>query len=78
MFETFSFLPPLSDAEISKQVQYLLNNGWTPCIEFEDCRARLHRWPRLGEHGLLHQRRLLRQPLLGYVEAPHVRLPKPG
>ena len=36
MFETFSFLPPLSDAEISKQVQYLLNNGWTPCIEFED------------------------------------------
>jgi ribulose-bisphosphate carboxylase small chain len=36
MFETFSFLPPLSDAEISKQVQYLLNNGWTPCVEFED------------------------------------------
>ena len=36
MFETFSSLPPLSDAEISKQVQYLLNNGWTPCIEFED------------------------------------------
>merc|ERR1711966_573095 len=36
MFETFSFLPPLSDAEISKQVQYLLNNGWAPCIEFED------------------------------------------
>ena len=36
MFETFSFLPPLSPAEISKQVQYLLNNGWTPCIEFED------------------------------------------
>jgi ribulose-bisphosphate carboxylase small chain len=36
MFETFSFLPPLTDAEISKQCQYLLNNGWTPCIEFED------------------------------------------
>merc|ERR1711998_699359 len=36
MFETFSFLPPLSDQEISRQVQYLLNNGWTPCIEFED------------------------------------------
>merc|ERR1711935_90069 len=30
MFETFSFLPPLSDADLSKQVQYLLNNGWTP------------------------------------------------
>ena len=36
MFETFSFLPPLSDSEIAKQCQYLLNNGWTPCIEFED------------------------------------------
>mmetsp|Transcript_24455 Transcript_24455/g.60100 ORF Transcript_24455/g.60100 Transcript_24455/m.60100 type:complete len:169 (-) Transcript_24455:119-625(-) len=35
-FETFSFLPPLSDNEIAKQVQYMLNNGWTPCIEFED------------------------------------------
>ena len=34
-FETFSFLPPLSDQEIARQVQYLLNNGWTPCIEFE-------------------------------------------
>merc|ERR1711966_209710 len=36
MFETFSFLPPLSDADLSKQVQYLWNNGWTPCLEFED------------------------------------------
>jgi len=36
MFETFSFLPPLSDADLAKQVQYLLNNGWTPCLEFED------------------------------------------
>ena len=26
---------PLSDQEIARQVQYLLNNGWTPCIEFE-------------------------------------------
>ena len=33
MFETFSFLPPLSDADLTKQVQYLLNNGWTPCLE---------------------------------------------
>merc|ERR1712138_199362 len=32
MFETFSFLPPLSDADLTKQVQYLLNNGWTPCL----------------------------------------------
>ena len=35
-------------ADFAKQVQYLLNNGWTPCLEFEDAGARLHRWPRSG------------------------------
>jgi len=36
MFETFSYLPPLSDAEIAKQVEYITRNGWTPCLEFSD------------------------------------------
>ena len=35
-FETFSFLPPLSNDEISKQVAYIVNNGWTPCLEFAE------------------------------------------
>nr|BAD42333.1 ribulose-1,5-bisphosphate carboxyase/oxygenase small subunit [Nannochloris bacillaris] len=35
-FETFSFLPPLSDSEITKQVDYIVRNGWTPCLEFSD------------------------------------------
>jgi len=35
-FETFSYLPPLSDAELAKQVDYLIRKGYTPCIEFED------------------------------------------
>jgi len=34
-FETFSFLPPLTDAQIAKQVVYLTSNGLTPCLEFE-------------------------------------------
>jgi len=34
MFETFSFLPPLTDAEIARQVDYIVRNGWTPCLEF--------------------------------------------
>merc|ERR1712227_427907 len=25
---------PLSDDEISRQIDYLVNNGWAPCIEF--------------------------------------------
>jgi hypothetical protein len=36
MFETFSFLPPLSDGEIARQVDYVIANGWTPCLEFAD------------------------------------------
>jgi ribulose-bisphosphate carboxylase small chain len=35
-FETFSYLPPLTDSEISRQVDYLVQKGYTPCIEFED------------------------------------------
>jgi ribulose-bisphosphate carboxylase small chain len=35
-FETLSFLPPLTDAEIEKQVDYLLKNGWIPAIEFDN------------------------------------------
>lgn len=30
----FSFLPDLSDAEISKQVEYALDNGWAVAIEY--------------------------------------------
>merc|ERR1712070_7635 len=33
MYETFSFLPPLSDHEIAKQVDYIIANNWTPCLE---------------------------------------------
>ena len=35
-FETFSFLPPLKADEISKQVDYITRNGWTPCLEFAE------------------------------------------
>ena len=34
MFETFSFLPPLDDGEIARQIDYIIANGWTPCLEF--------------------------------------------
>ncbi len=33
---TFSFLPPLTDDEISKQVQYCLDNDWPINLEFTD------------------------------------------
>ena len=33
-FETFSYLPPLTDAQISKQVDMIIPKGLSPCLEF--------------------------------------------
>ena len=30
-----SYLPPLNADAIAKQVDYILRNGWIPCIEFD-------------------------------------------
>ena len=34
-FETLSYLPPLSDEALLKEINYLLRSGWIPCLEFE-------------------------------------------
>ncbi|XP_071711550.1 ribulose bisphosphate carboxylase small subunit, chloroplastic-like [Rutidosis leptorrhynchoides] len=34
-FETLSYLPPLSNEALAKEVDYLLRNKWVPCLEFE-------------------------------------------
>ncbi len=33
---TFSFLPDLTDEEITKQIEYCLKNGWAVNVEFTD------------------------------------------
>ncbi|KAI3971067.1 hypothetical protein MKX01_024714 [Papaver californicum] len=35
-FETLSYLPPLSPESLAKEVDYLLKNGWVPCLEFDN------------------------------------------
>ncbi|KAK3236583.1 hypothetical protein CYMTET_53284 [Cymbomonas tetramitiformis] len=40
-FETLSFLPPLSDAEVAKQIDYIVGRGWCPCIEFSETETAL-------------------------------------
>ncbi|CAN6444966.1 unnamed protein product [Victoria cruziana] len=35
-FETLSYLPPLSDEQLAKEVEYLLRMKWIPCLEFSD------------------------------------------
>ncbi|MBI5053296.1 MAG: ribulose bisphosphate carboxylase small subunit [Chloroflexi bacterium] len=32
--ETFSYLAPLSNEQIAQQIQYFLNQGWIPGIEY--------------------------------------------
>lgn len=35
-YETLSYLPPLSDQQIAKQIQYVLDQGYFPAIEFNE------------------------------------------
>jgi ribulose-bisphosphate carboxylase small chain len=35
-YETLSYLPPLSDQQIAKQIQYILDQGYIPAIEFNE------------------------------------------
>ncbi len=35
-FETLSYLPPLTDAQIARQVQYILDKDYIPAIEFNE------------------------------------------
>ena len=35
-YETLSYLPPLSDAQIAKQIQYIIEQGYIPAIEFNE------------------------------------------
>ena len=34
-FETLSYLPDLTEAELAKEIDYLLRSKWVPCLEFE-------------------------------------------
>ncbi|MGH8289340.1 MAG: ribulose bisphosphate carboxylase small subunit [Steroidobacteraceae bacterium] len=33
---TFSFLPDLTDAQIARQIEYCLDNGWAVSVEYTD------------------------------------------
>ncbi|XP_051151438.1 ribulose bisphosphate carboxylase small subunit, chloroplastic 3-like [Andrographis paniculata] len=35
-FETLSYLPPLSQESIAKEIDYMINQGWIPCLEFDE------------------------------------------
>merc|ERR1719262_36168 len=35
-YETLSYLPQLTNNDIKKQIDYMIRNAWTPCLEFSD------------------------------------------
>ncbi|KAJ6857125.1 ribulose bisphosphate carboxylase small chain [Populus alba x Populus x berolinensis] len=35
-FEALSYLPPLSEDSITKEIDYMMKNGWIPCLEFDE------------------------------------------
>ena len=44
-YETLSYLPPLTDQQISRQIEYMLEQGYIPGIECEkDPTPELHHW----------------------------------
>ncbi len=32
-YETLSYLPPLTDQQIAKQIQYMIDQGYIPAVE---------------------------------------------
>ncbi|XP_057951104.1 ribulose bisphosphate carboxylase small subunit, chloroplastic-like isoform X1 [Malania oleifera] len=34
-FETLSYLPPMTQEALAREIDYLLRSGWIPCLEFE-------------------------------------------
>jgi len=44
-YETLSFMPPLTDQQIALQIQFMLDKGFIPAIEFqEDPTPAMHHW----------------------------------
>ncbi|XP_031265868.1 ribulose bisphosphate carboxylase small chain clone 512-like [Pistacia vera] len=35
-FEALSYLPPLSDDSIAKEIDYMIKKEWIPCLEFDE------------------------------------------
>ncbi|GFP95494.1 ribulose bisphosphate carboxylase small chain chloroplastic [Phtheirospermum japonicum] len=35
-FETLSYLPPLSEESIAKEIDYMIKKQWIPCLEFDE------------------------------------------
>ncbi|MEO1751762.1 MAG: ribulose bisphosphate carboxylase small subunit [Halothiobacillaceae bacterium] len=60
-FETFSYLPAMSDADIRKQVEYIVSKGWNPAIE--------HTEP---EHAMANYWYMWKLPMFGETDVDRI------
>merc|ERR1712094_124789 len=69
-YECMSFLPDLTDAQIAKQVDYMIGNGWTPCVEFEDRDKAIAKIDTILGPGYYHNRywNMWKLPLFGCTD----------
>ena len=88
-FETLSYLPPLSEESIAKEIDYMIGKGWVPSLEFDEvictaiiplsggfsiCMVRLSVEGRARAQVQQPDSGVLRREVLDDVEAAHVRL----
>jgi len=53
-FETFSYLPSMTDEQIRKQVEYIVSKGWNPAVEHTEV-----------EHAMSHYWYMWKLPMFG-------------
>ncbi|XP_062218220.1 ribulose bisphosphate carboxylase small subunit, chloroplastic-like [Phragmites australis] len=41
-YEALSYLPPLTEESIAKEIEFIMSKGWVPCLEFDEA-GRIHR-----------------------------------
>ena len=66
-YETLSYLPPLTDAQIAKQLQYILDQGYIPGVEFNETSDPEVRYWTLWKLPLFHARSV--QEIMTEVQA---------
>jgi len=60
-FETFSYLPPMSAAQIRKQVEFIVKQGWNPAIEHSE-----------PEHSALDYWYMWKLPMFGETDVDRI------
>ena len=73
-YETFSYLPPLTDESIRAQIQYIVDKGWNPGIEHTEPENAISNYWYMWKLPLFGETNV--DTILAEVEACHKAHPK--